>query len=81
MRTAYQVSAAIRRNPKRTLDFSPFMEHMTNGMPEITPDPIGKFRLKVALKNQFGKHYTNHPVAKQMMDHFERQSKVISKLG
>lgn len=64
---------------KKQVDFAPFAQHLENEtLPDITPDDIGKYRLRLFLRRKFGAGYNGHPVAQAMLSHFDSSRKALT---
>lgn len=55
------------------MDLAPIQEILGENTPEISPTPLGRFRLVSALRNKFGDNYRNVPTAKTALDHFDKE--------
>lgn len=79
MNTAHIIQGQMNRFQKKSVDFSHFAQHLENEtMPDVTPDDIGKYRLRLFLRRKYGAGYGGHPVAQSMLNHFETSRKALN---
>ena len=72
---------AVSQHTKRSVDFSNFSQHLEGEtLPDVTPDDIGKYRLRLFLRRKFGAGYSSHPVAQGMLEHFETNKRAFSRV-
>jgi hypothetical protein len=62
------------------MNLVPIKEVLGEDTPEITPTPLGRFRLVSALRNKFGDNYRNIPSARKALDHFDDEHDYFQKL-
>jgi hypothetical protein len=62
------------------MNLVPIKEVLGEDTPEISPTPLGRFRLVSALKNKFGDNYRNAPAARKALDHFDSEHDYFKKL-
>jgi hypothetical protein len=62
------------------MNMGPIKDVLGDDMPEITPTPLGRFRLVSALRNKFGDNYNNVPKAKIALTHFDNEHDYFRKL-
>lgn len=62
------------------MDMDPIKRILGEDMPEITPTPLGRYRLITALKNKFGPSYRNYPQASEVLEHFDGELNYFSKI-
>jgi hypothetical protein len=62
------------------MNLAPIKEVLGEDIPDITPTPLGRYRLVQSLKAKFGENYRNIPSARKVMDHFDSEHDYFSKL-
>lgn len=62
------------------MDTDPIRRLLGEDMPDITPTPLGRFRLISALKSKFGPSYRNYPQASEVLSHFDSEMSYFSKI-
>ena len=81
MNTAHLLNQQMSGQQKKSVDFSPFAQHLEGEtLPDVTPDDIGKYRLRLFLRRKFGAGYNGHPIAQGMLRHFETSKTALSKV-
>lgn len=49
-------------------------------MPELSPTPLGRYRLLMALRNKYGPTYRNNTQVSGALDHFDGEVKYFQRL-
>lgn len=57
------------------MELGPIKEVLGEDMPDITPTPLGRFRLLHALATKFGQNYRNNGRALKALTHFDNEHK------
>ena len=81
MKTAYQIIEIVKNKPRKPVDLSKFAESLGEDMPEFPADRIGRFRVQQILRRRFGTNYKSHPLAREIIEHFDREVKAFEHLS
>lgn len=74
------MSPDIYKSHPPKMDLGPIKDVLGDAMPEITPTPLGRYRLVSALQNKFGSNYRNTPSALKALTHFDNEHKYFKAL-
>jgi hypothetical protein len=61
------------------LNLAPIQDALGDEMPEISPTPLGRYRLVTALQYKFGNNYRNIPKARAALEHFDSEHEFFQK--
>ncbi len=63
-----------------SINLGPIKAALGEEIPEITPTPLGRFRLVQALRHRFGDSWRTIGKAKQALQHFDSEHDYFRKL-
>lgn len=62
------------------INLAPIKEVLGEDIPDITPTPLGRYRLITALRQRFGENYRNIPSGRKLLEHFDSEHEYFRKL-